>query len=177
MTTIDDVKAFLRFMSNYPGKYMGRKYRIDETYATWLINFTPMPDNEKERIDSLYSQIKTDVEFNKWKQTYGRYSGVASYDITAIQTHLYGSLKKITLKLSVIDGWVLQKNIIIPQSTIISKWQKLGITVVKKNIKKRNKYTTGLQKLTQVMSIFNGFVVYFIWTLKTCLKLSSIWNM
>jgi CHAT domain-containing protein len=33
-----DYLAFLRFVRDYPGKYIGTSWKISETYATWLIN-------------------------------------------------------------------------------------------------------------------------------------------
>ncbi len=41
-TTPRDVLSFLRYVSYWPGKYMGYNWKISETYATWLINNTPM---------------------------------------------------------------------------------------------------------------------------------------
>lgn len=40
ITTRADISAFLNFVSSYPGKYMGKDWKINETYATWLINYT-----------------------------------------------------------------------------------------------------------------------------------------
>jgi len=36
-----DYLEFLRFVQDYPGKYIGRTWKISETYATWLVNFAP----------------------------------------------------------------------------------------------------------------------------------------
>lgn len=36
-----DYREFLRFVADYPGKYIGQAWKISETYATWLINFSP----------------------------------------------------------------------------------------------------------------------------------------
>lgn len=46
-----DIRAFLRFVRSYPGRYMGINYKINETWATWVINFTPDGDDE---VKSLY---------------------------------------------------------------------------------------------------------------------------
>jgi tetratricopeptide (TPR) repeat protein len=51
---VEDIKAFHRFVKSYPAKYMGRGYRIDETYATWALNNTPPGDNE---IDYAYERL------------------------------------------------------------------------------------------------------------------------
>ena len=37
-----DVLSFFRFVVSFPGKYMGNTWRVDETFATWLINKSPL---------------------------------------------------------------------------------------------------------------------------------------
>lgn len=49
-STADDYRAFLRFVRDYPGKYIGKKWKISEVYATWLINDAP-PSNEDQEGD------------------------------------------------------------------------------------------------------------------------------
>lgn len=44
----EDMLAFHRFVISYPAKYMGREFRNDETYATWLINATPPGTDETD---------------------------------------------------------------------------------------------------------------------------------
>ncbi len=41
-----DVGRFLRFVRSWPGKYMGRTWKINETFATWLINDAPMGEDD-----------------------------------------------------------------------------------------------------------------------------------
>lgn len=41
-TTDQDVLSFLRYVVHYPRKYLGKSWKISETYATWLINATPL---------------------------------------------------------------------------------------------------------------------------------------
>lgn len=41
--TEQDVKLFLSFVKAYPGKYIGKEWKISETFATWLINNAPTP--------------------------------------------------------------------------------------------------------------------------------------
>ena len=36
-----DYLEFLRFVLDFPGKYIGKPWKISETYATWLVNFSP----------------------------------------------------------------------------------------------------------------------------------------
>jgi CHAT domain-containing protein/tetratricopeptide (TPR) repeat protein len=44
--TEPDLRAFLRFVRSYPGKYMGSTWRVDETFATWVLNDGPFGDDE-----------------------------------------------------------------------------------------------------------------------------------
>lgn len=39
----EDVQAFLRFVKAFPGKYVGKTWKISETFATWLLNNSPGP--------------------------------------------------------------------------------------------------------------------------------------
>lgn len=39
--TAEDVGIFLSFVKTYPGKYIGKEWKISETFATWLINNAP----------------------------------------------------------------------------------------------------------------------------------------
>jgi tetratricopeptide (TPR) repeat protein len=45
-TTPEDVAVFLRFVKSFPGKYMGHTWKINETYATWMINATPLGETD-----------------------------------------------------------------------------------------------------------------------------------
>lgn len=38
----DDLKAFLQFVRAFPAKYMGNTWNVDETFATWVLNETPI---------------------------------------------------------------------------------------------------------------------------------------
>ncbi|MBT9559593.1 MAG: CHAT domain-containing protein [Myxococcales bacterium] len=44
--TPDDYADFLRFVAAYPGKYIGKSWKISETFATWIVNGAPpsVPD-------------------------------------------------------------------------------------------------------------------------------------
>lgn len=37
----EDVQMFLGFVKSYPGKYIGKIWKISETFATWIINNSP----------------------------------------------------------------------------------------------------------------------------------------
>lgn len=45
-TTDNDLRLFLAFVNEFPRKYMGEAYKFSETYATWIINSTPMALSE-----------------------------------------------------------------------------------------------------------------------------------
>lgn len=51
-----DVAMFLRFIRSFPGKYMGHTWKINETYATWLINATPL--GETDLRDTLLAALQ-----------------------------------------------------------------------------------------------------------------------
>lgn len=53
-SNVEDIKAFQRFVLAFPAKYMGRNFKSNETYATWVTNNTPTSDGE---IDYTYNQI------------------------------------------------------------------------------------------------------------------------
>lgn len=64
LTSPDDISAFLAFVDSYPGKYMGNTWKINETYATWLINATPLADFDKTLFNNLlYAGEKKLKEF------------------------------------------------------------------------------------------------------------------
>jgi tetratricopeptide (TPR) repeat protein len=54
MTTKSDITAFLNFVASFPGKYMGKEWKINETYATWLINFTPLGEFD----ENMYRKVR-----------------------------------------------------------------------------------------------------------------------
>lgn len=60
-TTLVDVRAFLGFVKDYPGKYMGHSWKINETYATWALNGTPIESGSQAwLIDTLMSHYPGD---------------------------------------------------------------------------------------------------------------------
>ncbi|MEO1435745.1 MAG: tetratricopeptide repeat protein [Bacteroidota bacterium] len=40
-SSLMDIESFLNFVLEFPGKYIGHRWKISETYATWLINDAP----------------------------------------------------------------------------------------------------------------------------------------
>ncbi len=46
----DDIRAFLYFIQCFPGKYMGQTWKINETYATWIINDCPISNRELKQL-------------------------------------------------------------------------------------------------------------------------------
>ncbi|MEZ4266003.1 MAG: CHAT domain-containing protein [Myxococcota bacterium] len=47
-TTADDVRDFVTFVAEFPGKYIGHTWKLVEVYATWLINESPSGGRSKE---------------------------------------------------------------------------------------------------------------------------------
>ena len=43
-TGIPHIRAFLKYIKQYPGKYYGQKFKFSEVYATWLINSSPLDE-------------------------------------------------------------------------------------------------------------------------------------
>lgn len=46
-----DVFTFLHFVNNYPGKYIGNTWKLNETFATWVMNKAPY--SKREIYDSV----------------------------------------------------------------------------------------------------------------------------
>jgi CHAT domain-containing protein len=49
--TAKDVYTFLNFVKSYPGKYIGNSWKLNETFATWVMNKAPL--GKREVIDSV----------------------------------------------------------------------------------------------------------------------------
>jgi tetratricopeptide (TPR) repeat protein len=66
----DDIYAFMNFVRSFPGKYLGKDWKINETYATWLINFTPLGEYDPVLFERLITQEESDftefIERNKY---------------------------------------------------------------------------------------------------------------
>jgi len=56
----EDYRAFLRFVRDFPGKYIGKPWKISETYATWILN--DMPPSEDDRLAELMDARGKDFE-------------------------------------------------------------------------------------------------------------------
>jgi hypothetical protein len=48
-STPEHLQLFLNFVLAYPGKYIGNNFKFSETYATWMINKTPLERNDITR--------------------------------------------------------------------------------------------------------------------------------
>jgi tetratricopeptide (TPR) repeat protein/CHAT domain-containing protein len=62
-----DILAFLEFVNSYPGIYMGHSWKINETYATWIIHNCPISGKEMR---DLLQAAETDAEFRDILLTY-----------------------------------------------------------------------------------------------------------
>ncbi len=51
-----DVYSFLHFVSNYSGKYIGHTWKLNETFATWVMNKAPF--SKREIYDSVVAYKK-----------------------------------------------------------------------------------------------------------------------
>jgi tetratricopeptide (TPR) repeat protein len=55
-----DIRMFLDYVVNFPYKYIGFEYRFDETFATWAISESPLPDDYKDIFTSKIKQLPYD---------------------------------------------------------------------------------------------------------------------
>ncbi len=66
-STVADMKAYLRFVRAFPAKYMGIAWNVDEVYATWILNNTPI--SAQDLLERLRA-AKTDAEFQETAEMY-----------------------------------------------------------------------------------------------------------
>ncbi len=69
--TPDDIRSFLSFVKSFPGKYMGHTWKINETFATWIINSAPLGEEDMrnmlfsakddKELDTIFARYKTDI--------------------------------------------------------------------------------------------------------------------
>lgn len=90
-TTETDVKAFLRFVQSFPANYMGIRYRIDETYATWLLN-TAQPSSEEVEILTAEYKVLDRAERKVWMDKNLRYVKSHGLDYPSFLPAYYGDL-------------------------------------------------------------------------------------
>ena len=72
----NDILAFMTFVKGFPGKYMGVDYRVDETFATWVLNSAPLSPQlvmdsvlvakGKKKLDYFLNLCKEDVSSNEF---------------------------------------------------------------------------------------------------------------
>lgn len=48
--TTHDLRDFFHFVRKYPGKYIGGRWKINETFATWVLNNAPQGEKNREWI-------------------------------------------------------------------------------------------------------------------------------
>lgn len=69
-TTVNDLRAFFQFVKQFPGKYMGNKWKINETYATWILNNAPLSDLNKEWVIPALQESRNATEFARNNKHY-----------------------------------------------------------------------------------------------------------
>lgn len=61
-STVDDVRSFLRYVRAYPGNYMGRAWKLDESYAVWILSSTPVAkDDLREMLMTAGTEEEVDA--------------------------------------------------------------------------------------------------------------------
>ncbi|MEO7210999.1 MAG: hypothetical protein ABIY35_08630, partial [Chitinophagaceae bacterium] len=59
----DDIESFLKFVNDFPGKYMSNDFKLNETFATWLINGAAISPTEiKEALYPVYKNKQLFLE-------------------------------------------------------------------------------------------------------------------
>ncbi|MGB0851126.1 MAG: hypothetical protein ACPGTP_07755, partial [Bacteroidia bacterium] len=71
-----DIIQYLEFIKEYPYKYMGVIYPLDETYATWALNNTPLTKNIESSITKYVSHLLNTNELTEKVKDYGHYFNV-----------------------------------------------------------------------------------------------------
>ncbi len=71
-TSPEDLMTFFDFMSSFPGRYLGKSWKISEIFATWLINNAPLGEekmrtmifsaNTEKELDTVFSQYRDDIQ-------------------------------------------------------------------------------------------------------------------
>ncbi len=61
-TTAYDLRSFFQFVKQFPGKYMGKAWKINETFATWILNNAPLSDKNKEWLIPSLQATNTTTE-------------------------------------------------------------------------------------------------------------------
>ena len=69
-TTVNDLRAFFQFVKQFPGKYMGNKWKINETYATWVLNNAPLSDLNKEWLIASLQESRSATDFARKNKQY-----------------------------------------------------------------------------------------------------------
>ena len=59
--TKKDIESFLLFVKDFPAKYMSQSYKLNETFATWLINDAPLSPTEIK--NTLFPIYKNKARF------------------------------------------------------------------------------------------------------------------
>ncbi|MEO5947267.1 MAG: caspase family protein [Chitinophagaceae bacterium] len=57
-----DLRSFFQFVKQFPGKYMGKAWKINETFATWVLNNAPLGDNNRNWLVPFLQQTKNNSE-------------------------------------------------------------------------------------------------------------------
>jgi tetratricopeptide (TPR) repeat protein len=64
----EDIESFLLFVNSFPGKYMSQPYKLNETFATWIMNGAPLSSVEIKK--ALFPVYKNKALFLKLLPAY-----------------------------------------------------------------------------------------------------------
>lgn len=85
-SSVMDIRAFLQFVRTYPGKYAGMRFKLSETYATWIIN--NCPSSAKAMVDYYLHQPNRSLKIDYLK----------NYAIEIHQSNYFDDWKNEVLK-------------------------------------------------------------------------------
>ncbi|MGV3598634.1 MAG: tetratricopeptide repeat protein [Bacteroidota bacterium] len=93
-----DIEDYLEFVAYFPRKYMGKDYKVNETYATWLLNNSPstpyvildslLVENDPLRRMQIFEFNKTDLIddfYEKWAEKATAYADKQDFN-SALKT-------------------------------------------------------------------------------------------
>lgn len=90
--TNDDVRIFLEFVVSFPAKYMGRGFRIDETFATWVINNTPLASEAPAEYTKEFLSIQDLDSLKNWIKINQSVVWSEGLEIGKISDHIYQNM-------------------------------------------------------------------------------------
>ncbi len=87
--TNEDIRVYLRFVASFPAKYMGRNYRLDETFATWVINDNVLASEESVNQTKEFLALSTTDSMKYWLVVHKGLIRSGALNLDEVNTHIY----------------------------------------------------------------------------------------